>query len=178
MSASPAPPAWSLDGLRLPKAIESDARGPALHVSLRESCSKLWPAGAIIVPTAAWRPSLAALLGSVHREGQLVRGLEAIEKSLERQAHGLSLVDARSTTERGARVSRLVLLGNDGSERFYRQAERLLCAQAPRVLAIRLDATSAQLAEVVPEANGVVRALMVEHKASVAQVLLGLYPAN
>jgi hypothetical protein len=178
MSVSPPAPAWSLDGLRLPKAIESDARGPALHASLRESSGKLWPQGTIVVPTAPWRPALAALLASVHREGQLVRGLEAIEKSLDRQAHGLSLVDARSSTERGSRVSRLVLLGNDGAERFYRQAERLVCTQAPRVLAIRVDATSTQLAEVVPEANGVVRALMVEHKASVAQVLLALYAAS
>lgn len=161
--------------MRLPKIVESDPRGPALRVGLRESCRKLWPGGAIVVPTAPWSTELAVRLGSVHREGQLVRGLEAIEKSLDRQAHGLSLVDARSPAERGARVSRLVLLGNDGSERFYRQAERLVSTQAPRVLAIQLDATSSQLAEVVPEAQGVVRALMVEHKASVAQVLFALY---
>lgn len=107
----------------------------------------------------------------------MVRGLELIEKTLEREARGLSLVDARSATSRGSRVSRLVLLSNDGTERFYRQAERLLSMQGPRVLAVRVDADSARFASVVTEASGVVRALMLEHKELVASLLLSMYDA-
>jgi hypothetical protein len=68
-----------------------------------------------------------------------------------------------------------VLLSNDGTERFYRQAERLLGTEGQRLLAIRVDADATQLAGVVPEASGVVRALMLEHKDSVVSVLLALY---
>ena len=174
----PTPPAlqWSVDELRLPKQLETDERLPSLQAALRASARKLWDGGAIDVPVAAWNPAVATALSDADRDGRLVRGLELIEKTLEREARGLSLVDARSGTERGSRVSRLLLLSQDGTERFYRQSERLICTQGSRLLAIRLEADSSQLAGVVSQASGVVRALLVEHKESVARVLLTLYP--
>jgi len=175
MPAPPPTPTWGLDGLRLPKAIENDAKGPALHAALREHCQKLWAGGVVVVPTAAWSPAVSAALESAKQQGHVVRGLERIEKALARQARGLAIADARSETERGSRVSRLVLLSNDGTERFYRQAERLLGTEGQRLLAIRVDADGSQLAGVVPEASGVVRALMLEHKDSVVRVLCALY---
>lgn len=177
MSASAQTPGWSLESSRLPKAIENDAQGAALHAALRERSRKLWAGGGIAVPSASWSPELAAALERARLQGHLVRGLEQVEKVLEREAHGLSLADARSATERGSRVSRLVLVSNDGTERFYRQLERLVCAQGQRVLAIYVDVDSNQLAGVVPGAAGVVRALMIEHKESVARALLALYPS-
>jgi hypothetical protein len=166
---------WSLESLRLPKTIEAEETGPALHASLRARTRKLWAGGELPVPSAPWSPSLVTALGHAQRAGRLVRGLEQAEKVLEREAHGMSLVDARTTTERGSRVSRLLLVGNDGTERFYRQVERLVTLQGPRLLVIWVDVDSDQLASVVPEAAGVVRAVMVEHKDHVSQVLLALY---
>jgi hypothetical protein len=122
-----------------------------------------------------WGREVSAALDKAKHQGHVVRGLERIETALARQARGLAIADARSATERGSRVSRLVLLSNDGTERFYRQAERLLCTEGQRLLAIRVDADASQLAGVVPEASGVVRALMLEHKDSVVSVLLALY---
>lgn len=168
-------PVFCLDGVRLPKAVEADARGPALHAALRAHARVLWSGGALLVPAAPWSPALAEVLSRAQREGHLVRGLELAEKTLEREAHGLGLVDARSATARGSRVSRLLLVGADGTERFYRQVERLARAHAPRLLVIRVDADSAQLASVVPHTAGVVRALMLEHKDDVARVLWALY---
>jgi hypothetical protein len=172
------PPAWSLEALRLPKAVENHAQGAALHTALRAHSQKLWTGGAIAVPTAAWTSSLAAALGDAQREGRLVRGLEQVEKTLEQEARGLSMADARSGTERGTRVSRLVLVSTDGTERFYRQVERLLRVQGTRVLAIRVEADSSQLGGVLSQAAGVVRALMIEHKDSVARVLWALYASH
>jgi hypothetical protein len=176
VSSPPGPP-WSLSSLKLPKAIEAGPRAAALHAALRAQARPLWAGGALLVPTAPWSPAVASALESAHREGGVVRGLELIEKTLEREARGLSLVDARSATSRGSRVSRLVLLSNDGTERFYRQAERLLSMQGPRVLAVRVDADCARFASVVTEASGVVRALMLEHKELVASLLLSMYDA-
>jgi hypothetical protein len=169
---------WSLDQLRLPKAIENEAIGPVLHAALRQHARKLWAGGTVEVPTASWTPVVAAALEGAEREGRLARGLEAVEKVLEREARGLELADARSATERGSRVSRLLLVSDDGTERFYRQVERLLCKQGPRLLAIRMDADATRLAGVLREASGVVRAVMLEHKDSVVQVLRALYPAD
>src|SRR5687767_8229657 len=116
MPAPPPSPSWSLDGLRLPKTIENDAGAPALHAALRQRCKKLWAGGAIVVPTAAWSPAVSTALETAKQQGHVVRGLERIEKALARQARGLAIADARSATERGSRVSRLVLLSNDGTE--------------------------------------------------------------
>jgi hypothetical protein len=170
--------AFCLDGVRLPKAIEADDAGPALHASLREHARALWSGGGLRVPAAPWSDALVAALARAQREGHLVRGLELAEKTLDREARGLSLVDARSATERGVRVSRLILVGNDGTERFYRQVERLALKHGPRLLAIWVDADSVQLGAAVPHAAGVVRALMLEHKDDVVRVLLALYERN
>jgi len=176
MPPTPPTPKWRVDDLRLPKTLDTDPRLPALRSALKASARMLWDGGVIDVPVAAWNAEVAAALGDAEREGHLVRGLELVEKTLDREARGLALVDARSGTERGSRVSRLMLLSEDGTERFYRQAERLIAKQGSRLLALRLEAGSSQLAGLVPQASGVVRALLVEHKDSVARVLLALYP--
>jgi hypothetical protein len=175
MSPTPPTPTWSLESLRLPKALENDALGPSLHAALRAHARKLWSGGVLEVPNASWNDALAAALAGAQREHQLVRGLELVEKTLEREARGLSMADARQATERGSRVSRLVLISQDGTERFYRQVERLMRIQGARLLVIRVDADASQLAGIVPEASGVVRALMVEHKDHVVRVLLALF---
>jgi len=173
---APTVPAWSLDALKLPKAIEGDSLLGAINAGLRARARPLWDGGALSVPTARWGPALASALERAQREGSLVRGLEVIEKTLEREAHGLSLVDQRSGAQRGSRVSRLILVTNDGTPRFYRQVERLLAVQGPRLLVIYMDdADSTQFAAVIPQGGGVVRALMLEHKELVAGALVALY---
>jgi hypothetical protein len=126
---------------------------------------------------AGWSEALAPALDSARRGGHLVRGLEQVETALAREARGLSMADARSPNVRGSRVSRLLLVSNDGSERFYRQVERLVHEQSPRLLAIRVEASAGTFAGVVPEASGVVRAMLVEHKYDVVRVLGALYPS-
>ena len=98
--------AWSLDSLRLPKALENDEKGAAVHAALRARARKLWANGATAVPSASLSEAVAVALEDAQREGHIVRGLEQVEKALEREARGLSMADARSGTERGARVSR------------------------------------------------------------------------
>lgn len=166
--------AHAIDGLRLPKAIEADAAGAALRATLRERAEKLWSGSALLVPTAPFSPALVAALAQAQREGHVVRGLELAETTLQREAHGLSLVDARNSTERGSRVSRLLIVSNDGTERFYRQVERLAQAHRSRLMAIRAEASSDQLASVMPHAAGVVRALMLARKDDVVRVLWAL----
>jgi len=173
MPAPPPPPA--LVSLRLPKSLDSDPAGARVQAALRSSAQRRWARGTVLVPSAGWTPALAKALASAEAEGRLVRGLEQVDRTLQRQARGLSLADARSSTPRGARVSRLLLISNDGSERFYRNVEQLVSANIERLLPIRVDADSAQFAAAVHEASGVVRALMLDHKELVVSVLLALY---
>jgi hypothetical protein len=170
----PAPPP-DLASLRLPKSLESDVDGAAVHAALRAHARPLWARGAVLVPRAGWTPAIAAALDAANAAGGVVRGLEQVERALQREARGLSMADARSAAPRGARVSRLLLISNDGSERFYRNVEQLVSANGQRLLPIRVDADSAQFAAAVREASGVVRALMIDHKELVVTLLRALY---
>jgi hypothetical protein len=165
---------WNLDSLRLPKSLDDLPQLPALRARLGAGRQKLWGGGVIEVPVVPWSEALASALTNAQRERHLLQGIEQAERSLDREAHGLSIADARSSTERGSRVSRLLLVSNDGTERFYRQVERLLRTQGPRLLALRLDADARQLSAVMGDPDGLARALLVEHKTSVARVLLAL----
>ena len=75
---------------------------------------------------------------------------------------------------RGTRISRLLVLTNDGSERFYRQVASLLERHGPRVVAVRLPVDAETLGESLFGKGQAARLVMIEHKAAVGAVLLAL----
>jgi len=160
--------------LRLPRKVE-DAPGAAQLVSeLAARAQPLWAGGALRVARAEVTPGLEAALKSAFSAGRIVRGLEGAERTLAVEAHGLSHVDRKTCVERGERVSRLLMLADDGSERFYRSVESLLRRHAPRVLALRLPADECALGRLLFGRDQVARLLLVEHKDAVSAVLLAL----
>lgn len=104
----------------------------------------------------------------------VARGLESAERILAAEERGLQLADRRSHVVRGARISRLLLLADDGAERFYRHVEKLLLRHAPRVLAVRLELDAAALGELLFGPGHPTRLLMIGHKNSVCEVLLAM----
>jgi hypothetical protein len=74
----------------------------------------------------------------------------------------------------GMRVSRLLLLSDDGAERLYRHAERLAMVHAPRVLAAVLAADGAALGRTTTGREVVVKAMLAQHKLAVAALLRAL----
>lgn len=113
-------------------------------------------------------------LWSAHRAGRVVRGFEAAEKTLSAEERGLRSVDETTGVKRGSRVSRLLLLANDGSDGFYRRIENLIRSHHPRVLAVRLDVDAATLGAPLYGAGSNTRLLMIQHKVAVAAVLLDI----
>lgn len=172
MPASASPGTWNIKDLRFPKPLDNDPRALSLHGLLKANCHKLWEGGSLEVPTLQWTEPLAAALAEALRQKHVVQGVDRAERALAQEARGIALVDARSDTPRGSRVSRLLLTSNDGAERFYRQIERLLRTQGARLLVVRLNASSEQLSRVTGDPHGMARALLIEHKLSVASVLL------
>jgi len=165
---------WDLRALRLPKLVEADPRAPELLRILPAHARLLWPEGKIHVPMFAFSPALAEALGAAHRAGQLVRSLEGAERRLAAEDRGLSLVDQQSGVLRGERVSRLLVLADDGTERFYRQVEKLLRQQGPRVLALRLDVKAETLGQMLFGPGRRALLLLLDHKEAVSAVLLAL----
>jgi hypothetical protein len=153
--------------------VESDPRGAALQQHLIEHSQPVREGSGVTV-VAARIEGLETTLRRALRTGRLVRGLESAEQKLATEERGLRLVDQSSGVTRGGRVSRLLLLANDGSDGFYRQVENLLRRHAPRVLAVRLDVDATGLGEPLYGAGSTARLLMIQHKKAVAEVLFRL----
>ncbi len=165
---------WDLRALRLPKLVEADPRGQELLRCLTTHTRPLWSEGKISVPTVAFNPALAVALRIAHSAGQLVRSLEGAERKLAAEGRGLSLVDQKSGISRGERVSRLLVLADNGAERFYRQVEKLLHQHGPRVLALRLDVKAETLGQMLFGPGHRVLLLLLVHKEAVSAMLLAL----
>jgi len=163
----------NLESLRLPKLVEADPRGSALLQRLIDHTQPIRTGSEISAPVAQLR-GLKDILQSTHRARRVVRGLESTEQTLTTEERGLRLADQSTGVTRGGRVSRLILLANDGSDGFYRQVENLLKRHNPRVLAIGLDVDAATLGATLFGVGHPARLLMIQHKAAVAAVLFGV----
>jgi hypothetical protein len=165
---------WDLRALRLPKLVEGDPRGQELFRGLTAHARPLWSGSKIRVPTVAFNPALAEALQTAHRAGQLVRSLENADRKLAAEGRGLDLVDQKSGISRGERVSRLLVLADNGAERFYRQVEKLIRQHGPRVLALRLDVKAETLGQMLFGSGHRVLLLLLAHKEAVSAMLLAL----
>lgn len=134
----------------------------------------LWQGSGIGVPTARITSELVEALRTAYSSGQVVRSLEKTERTLAAEERGLRMADRLLGAPRGVRVSRLLLLADDGAERFYRQVEALLRRHGQRVLAVRLELDEQGLGELLFGHGSVARLLMLEHKQAVGSVLLAL----
>lgn len=160
--------------LRLPKLIESDPRAPQLLHNLATHTRLLWRDSEIAIPVASLTMELAEALRNTYSAGRVVRSLERAERVLAAEERGLRMADRQSGVARGVRVSRLLLLANDGAERFYRQVEALLHRCGPRILAVMIEIDERGLGELLFGPDRVARLLMLEHKQAVGAVLLAM----
>jgi len=159
---------------RLPKPVEEDQRGDQVIHLLSSHTRPLWSGSKITAASVKLTPNLEAALKNVHQAGQVVRGLELAENRLAREQRGQRISDRKTGTSRGERVSRLLLLADDGAERFYRNVESLLRRHDPRVLAVLLECDSATLGELLFGPGSIARLLLLEHKEAVSHVFLSM----
>ena len=160
--------------IRLPRPVEEDPRGDKVLNVLSAHTRQLWPGSTVAVASVPLTPRLSDALKNVQRAGQLVRGLELAENRLAREQRGLNIAERKTGQTRGERVSRLLLLSNDGAERFYRNVEGLLRRHGPRILAILLETDSSTLGELLFGPGSLARLLLLEHKDAVSHVLLSM----
>ena len=160
--------------LRLPKLAESDPRAPQLLRSLTTHTQPLWRESEISIPAVMLTVELAEALRNAYASGQAIRGLESAERRLAAEERGLQMADRQTGAPRGVRVSRLLLLTNDGAERFYRNVETMLRRHGPRVLAVRLETDAGGLGELLFGPGHIARLVMLERKQAVGSVLLAM----
>lgn len=155
----------------LPREIELAPEAARIRARLSQASSPLWSGATLAAPRLGATRTLWRALAAAERERQLAIGLEAAGVALDQEAHGLAIADRRTGRPREARVSRLLVLADDGAERFYRQAERIARRHAERLLVCVVAAGAAELGRAALGRPGRVKALLVRHKQAVAAVL-------
>jgi hypothetical protein len=155
---------------RLPRAIEADPRHDAVRAALERALTPLWAGAPIAVPTVHPTAALRDALAAAGAAGRVERGLETIVAGLAAEARGLRAAGMGNA----ARVSRLLIVSDDGSERFSRQVGRVLHQHGRRLLALRLRCDAGHLGAMLFGNGRTAKAVCVSHKAAVASVLLAL----
>ena len=160
-----------MTSLRLPRDVERDPRPDAVRAALAAGARRLWAGGTVEAAVVPLTEPVRTALGSPAIRNALIRGLEGAEATLVAERRGL---DALPAADRAPRVSRLLLVTNDGAERLYRQVERLATTHAPRVLVCLLDVPSATLGGLLYGPDAVAKLVLTGHKDAATRLLLAL----
>ncbi len=158
----------------LPKKLEGTEDGKKIPALLRSHLKPVKPGNEYLIPCfPSSKPILDALIRA-RRTDRLIRGFEDGEKLLYAEGNGIENIDNKTGINRRERISRLIVVANDGSDRFYRQTKRLAEKNRPRVMAILLDITSFELGETIFGPGKRALFLLISHKDSVTGLLTSL----
>ena len=163
--------------LKLPKDVAADPRHDAVVAALAANAQVLWERGQVRVATVPFTTAMQQQLRYGLASRKVQQGLESIGDALDREQKGLdALAKKASSGPQNPRISRVLLIANDGSPRFLRDCDALLTRYAHRVVGCRLDVTGEALGAAVVGAPKVVRAILVMDKTVAAKVLLAMLP--
>jgi hypothetical protein len=155
--------------MKLPKQLEKECVASEVRAALEEKRIALYGALTIYIPVLKLTPKLRTNIFYAKAIGELVIGYAAIAKALANELRGLRKIDSL-----GDRVSRLLMVTNDGSPRFYRELTFLQKRQGARVLICRLDVDSVLMGDILGLKDQVVKAVLLNKKKSVINVLKSL----
>jgi hypothetical protein len=161
----------NLSGMRFPRQLEADYSPDAIRHALKDRTCKLWSGGDLDIPLIAMQDPLKKALQAAVLKGRLRCGFEGVLHKLNNEKAGIAHVREHSDASGGGRISRLILLSNDGAERFYRHVEQLLRSHAPRLLGCLLDTDSNVLGKFITGEERQIKLAMAEHKDAVSEIL-------
>lgn len=155
--------------MKLPKQLEKEKVESDVRAVLEKESIELCSDSNIYIPVLKLNPKLREQIFRAKFLGELIVSYSAVEKALENELHGLQNVNNQSD-----RISRLLIVTNDGSPRFYRQLEFLRKKQGERVLICRLDIDSNLMGTLLELKDKQVKAVLLNRKESVVNVLKSL----
>lgn len=161
-----------LSELRFPSRLEADGLSGRIRAALLDRTAGLRPGATLEVPVITVGDALVRELQAAMTRRRMVFGLEMISKKLDNEARGILAASDPNRPPHGERISRLLLCADDGSDRFYRQVERLLQSHAPRLLCCLIQMDSLGLGTIMTGTTRPVKAVMAEHKDAVSDILL------
>lgn len=152
--------------MKLPKEIIKEGLESVTLAALEKCSFAISPEPATSVPSFDLNPELRKNIFYAKSLGALVIGYENIEKELASERKGLQHVNNTSD-----RISRLLLVTNDGSPRFYRELTYLQHKEGARVLICHLNISSLEMGEILAIPAKAVKAILINRKTSVVNVL-------
>lgn len=163
--------------LKLPKDVVADPRHDAVLSVLTTNTSVLWEKGTNPVATVPMSPRLATALRRAFELDHAFQGLEQITKELAFEQKGLdAVIEKTADRPQNPRISRVLFMANDGSERFFRDCDTLLFKYGQRLLGCKIDLSGDELGAAIFNAPKLVRAVLIVDKKAAAQALLALVP--
>lgn len=123
------------------------------------------------IPRCPMDRAISNGLFDARRARRLVRGLEGAELLLAAEAEGLEKSRVSNPEPAPARISRLLIVSADGSERFYRQVSKLYMNFSNRLEVLLVDCDEAALGAAAFGQGQPTRALLIDHKDAVVRFL-------
>jgi hypothetical protein len=163
-----------LPRLKLPRKVTEHAAHDQILQTIYSDLRKIWLGGELLLPHLTLTPSLEKALAKTRDFWQLEQGLENITERLRAEQKGLKALQEKEGSGSSLRASRLLLVSNDGTPRFYRICEKLMKEHGDRVLFLGLDVTAERLATNIVRSEKAVKAILVSDKNSVSWVLSAL----
>lgn len=161
------------------EALAASWPRPLIAAGSAEAVARWWcerrasaiSAGEPPFPRHPATPALGRALFEIRRARWLVRGVEEAAKALSAQQEGLEQAPAAQVEAGRRRISRLLVLSNDGSDRFYRDVEKLCRAHSARLEAVVLECDEVELGEAIFGPGRAARAVLLDHKEAVVHFL-------
>ncbi len=153
-------------GMKLPKELAKENIEAKVLAALERERFEIDSGSGMHIPVLQLNPELRKNIFYAKSLGELIIGSDLIEITLAAERKGLQNVGNQSE-----RISRLLLVTNDGSERFYRELSFLQNKQGGRVLICRLNIDSALMADILGLKEKTVKAILVNRRNSVVNVL-------
>ncbi|WP_408997953.1 hypothetical protein ACJ77P_08115 [Syntrophus buswellii] len=152
----------------LTRELQSSQNGTAIQAALQAQTRKLRSEGELAVPVLAVNSLLAQALKAAEKRGHLRIGLQAAGEKLARERKGLLKMVREQGLAVGERISRLILVSNDGTERFYRSVEWLAKDHRSRLLVCLLDVPGLEIGNILFGEERNIKLLLIDHKDSVS----------
>ena len=159
--------------IRMPKELHEHPRRAELEAYFTRKQRIL--RSQILVAEWPFDEAFAFALQSILYTGHVVQGLESIGEILDREKRGIDAVRQKTgESPPRPRLARLLLLSQEGSDRFFRDAEAILERHSERAYGVVLETTAAQLGEVATKKGGAAKALLINDRKALGVFLATL----
>ncbi len=166
----------NINETHLPRQVEQSDTYQQIVSALSATTRHLWDEHTLAVPEINLSEHMKQTLITARRTGRVLQGLEAAGEQLRREEQGLKKLKAQQGPDHTERVSRLMLVSNDGTKWFYKDIDKICRRYAPRLLCCRLRSNSREIGGLLFGKNSMAKCILIDHKDAVSQVLLSLVP--